>query len=58
MMIKFVMTELMVRKGDWTKLAKILGVSTKTIHRIAYGTTDPVYSTVERLYLLLKKDKL
>ncbi len=57
MMIKFVMKKLMERKGEWTKFARILGVSSKTIQRIAYGTTDPVYSSVERLYILLSEDE-
>ena len=56
-MIKFVMKKLMERKGEWTKFAMILGVSSKTIHRIAYGTTDPAYSTVERLYAILSEEK-
>jgi predicted transcriptional regulator len=55
MMIKYVITELNKRKSEWDDFSKVTGISTKTIYRIANNKTDPVYSTVERLYLLLKQ---
>lgn len=55
MMINYVKNELTKRKSEWDDFSKVTGISTKTIYRIANGKTDPVYSTVERLYLLLKQ---
>lgn len=55
MMIKYVIAELNRRKSEWAEFSEMTGISTKTIYRIATNRTDPVYSNVERLYLLLKK---
>lgn len=54
MMINYVKTELNRRKYEWDDFSKVTGISTKTIFRIANNKTDPVYSNVEKLYLLLK----
>ena len=54
-MIKLVTTELNKRKSEWPDFSKVTGMSTKTIYRIANGLTDPVYSNVEKLYILLKR---
>jgi len=56
MMINFVSTELQKRKSEWQDFSKVTGISTKTIFRIAHNKTDPVYSSVEKLYLLLKNN--
>lgn len=55
MMIKYVIAELNRRKSEWAEFSEMTGISTKTIYRIATNRTNPVYSNVERLYLLLKK---
>ena len=55
MMIKYVITELNKRKSEWADFSKITGISTKTIYRIANSKTDPVYSSVDRLYKLLER---
>ena len=49
-----VVTELNRRKGEWTSLAKIIGVHRKTIERMADRKHDPRYSHVYRLFELLK----
>ena len=54
-MLNNVITELNKRKSEWDDFSKVTGISTKTIYRIANGLTDPVYSNVEKLYLLLKQ---
>jgi len=51
-MKNFVINELNKRKGEWEKIQKVTGISTKTIGRIANDSVDPRYSNVEKLYLL------
>jgi DNA-binding Xre family transcriptional regulator len=40
----------MSRKGSWTRLARLTGLSTKTLSRIASGATDDVrISTADKI---------
>jgi DNA-binding XRE family transcriptional regulator len=54
--LRFVITELEKRKGDWPTLAQEAGVSKRTFEKIVAGNTrNPRIDTVEKLASYFKQ---